>query len=101
MKAKAVASLTRETKHQRRERRDDGHLRRHEKDALTVEELRVQSRSRDVYVGSYARYKHELFVRKRMTDAQRMARETFIPVAAVSPKGALYGGRVQERDTVE
>lgn len=99
MRAKEIASSTRETKHQRRDRRDDGHLRRHEKDALTVAELREQSRARDVYVGAYTRYKHELFVRKRMTDAQRNAREAFIPVAAVSPKGAMYGGRVQEGDT--
>lgn len=101
MGAKEIASRLREQKHNKRERRDDGHLRRHEKDALTVEELRAQSRSRDVYVGAYTRFKHELFVRKRMNDAQRKAREAFIPVTAVSPKGALYGGRVQERDTVE
>lgn len=101
MRAKEIASSTRETKHYRRERRDDGHLRRHEKDALTVEELRAQSRSRDVYVPAYVRFKHELFVRKRMTEAQRNAREGFIPVAAVSPKGAMYGGRVQEADTVQ
>ena len=101
MGAKEIASRVRETKHLRRERRDDGHLRRHEKDALTVDELRAQSRARDVYVPAYVRFKHETFVRARMTDAQRAAREGFIPIVQMSPKGAMYGGRVQEGDKVE
>lgn len=102
MGAKQIASRLREQKHDKRERRDDGFRRLRENEQDTALGVRADSRmAKGVYLPAYAKYKHELFVRKRMSDAQRAARDAFIPIEQVSPKGAMYGGRVQERDTVE
>lgn len=100
MGAKEIASRLREQKHDKRERRDDGFRRLRDDEPDTAIEVRGGSRTRKgVYVSAYTKYRHELFKRKRMNDEQRAARNAFIPIEHVSPKGAAYAGAYRTPDT--
>lgn len=102
MGAKEIASRLREQKHDKRERRDDGFRRMRDDEADTALSVRASSRkTKGVYVPAYARFKHEMFVRARMTEEQRAARDGFMPLASVSPKGTSYGGAYRTPDTIE
>lgn len=81
-----------------REWRDDGRLRRHPKDPLTVEDERLRSRKGKVYVSPFTRYRHELFIRSRMDAAALAAREELFPLDALRPRGEWYVGTYQNHD---
>jgi hypothetical protein len=88
----------RERKVRNRPNRDDGFLRRHDKEPMTAAEVRALSRAKDVFVPAWVRYKHELFVRKQMGKAWSAERDEIIPLKGRAPGGEYYVGKYQEGD---
>jgi hypothetical protein len=78
--------------------RDDGFLRRTDREPISCEEQREKSRGRKVWVSAYDRYKHELFKRKMMGAERAALREEFIPLTMYAPGTANFVGKYQEVD---
>lgn len=98
MVRKAEIADKRERKVRNRPNRDDGFLRRHDKEPMTAAEVRALSRAKPVYVPAYVRYKHELFIRKTMGKALSAEREAVIPLKGRAPGGEYFVGKYQEAD---
>lgn len=88
----------RERRIEMRTPRDDGFLRRTDREPISCDEQRMNSRKRKVYIPAWVRFKHERFVRARMDATAQEAREALLPMDWYRPGGQGYCGTVQEGD---
>ena len=88
----------RERRIEARPPREDGFLRRTDREPISCDEQRDNSRKRKVYIPAWVRFKHEQFARARMDDGARAAREALLPMDWYRPGGGGYVGTMQEAD---